>query len=672
MTPRRVLFTMASFVVVVVIMVTAAMRSNGPVRASFTPDAYQVSQAEDTNPDPNILETSLTAQAAAVDIGGGLLASVLTFNGVLPGPQLRVKVGDTVIVHFRNNIAHATGIHWHGIQVPNASDGTPLTQDQVPPGGSFLYRFTANRPGIYWYHPHHHSSTNQVFKGLYGSLIVTDPNDAALVTNGTLPRESETQTLVFSDLTVCKAPGSNDLVTYDPTLPFVGGGALPVQPGPTPKELCETTPLDEDGNPRGMYAAGEVPNIQRGGHSGRVNEGQTITTNGVNVGARAGSPSAPGALSPTASVLDVRAGQGLRLQMINAAAVRFMRLRLTTSTGVMVPLVRVGGQGGLLDYAVIEGGNVAGFDFKYDSGQVLLDPGDRAEVVAVIPADATGVLTLWTEDFSRTGLGFARIPTVPVAHFEVTGPAATPYAIAAGTPLRAATGNLVPAFGAPTLALLDPAAFAAPKPGLATQNISLTNTAHGLGINWHHRCARDVARLHTCRATRFVALRRDGRAREHVGTDGPESHPGPPPVSPARFPGAANRSDETRKPDLYVPLSRDQRHRRRSAAIHVALPRAHRRSTAHGRDDAWWSTWAMGLSLSHLSPRGLRDDLRVQCRGQQRQRAATRQQQRSSCAGPGQFQHGRHLLRSRRRCGHALGLVWEHCRQRCCALDMDT
>ena len=132
-------------------------------------------------------------------------------------------------------------------------DGTPFTQNQVPPGGEFLYKFTVTRPGIFWYHPHHHASTNQVFKGLYGMIVVEDPNEAPLIANGTLPPASQTKPIVLSDITVCKAPGSNDAadVRRRRRCRGPGGGALPVQPPPTPLTLCETPPIDEDGVARG-------------------------------------------------------------------------------------------------------------------------------------------------------------------------------------------------------------------------------------------------------------------------------------------------------------------------------------------------------------------------------------------------------------------------------------
>ena len=137
-----------------------------PAHAISGGSPYEVPLVIDTNPDPDIVETTIIADEATVDIGNGVMAHALTFNGTIPGPEFRLKVGDTVIVHFENHLARATGIHWHGIELANASDGTPLTQNKVEPGGKFLYKFMVTRPGIYWYHPHHHSSTNQVFKGL--------------------------------------------------------------------------------------------------------------------------------------------------------------------------------------------------------------------------------------------------------------------------------------------------------------------------------------------------------------------------------------------------------------------------------------------------------------------------------------------------------------------------
>ena len=485
---RPVMFVAA--IVAAVLYVFAASRFTAPAIATSGTDPYVVPLVTDTNPDPTIVETTITAQGAVVDIGNSVMASVLTFNGSIPGPEFRLHVGDTVIVHFKNNLGHPTGIHWHGIELANASDGTPLTQNMVQPGGTFIYKFKVTRPGVFWYHPHHHSSTNQVFKGLYGSLIVTDPNEAALQADGTLPSAAQTRTLVLSDITVCKAAGSNDATTFVNTQPWLDGteGALPDQPGPPkmPVSLCETAPLDEDGNILAVpFAAGVVPNTQPGGNSGAVSEGQIVLTNGMNVGGRAGSPSAPGALDAGAHTLDVQAGQGVRLQIVNTATTRFFRLKLTDAAGAMIPLVRVGGQGGLLDEAVVEGGIVSGFDFRYQLGEVLLDPGDRADVVFAVPPAASGVLTLWTKDFERTGPSgrFTGLPTVPVAHFNVAGAAGSIFTIAAGTDLRLATGDPQIALPAASATLLAPASFSPAKPGLPGQDIQLTNASNILGIN---------------------------------------------------------------------------------------------------------------------------------------------------------------------------------------------
>src|SRR5439155_9145678 len=168
--------------VAIAVAVSLAL-SLSAVRATSGGDPYSAPDVTDTNPDPNIVETTIIADEATVDVGNGVTAHAFTFNGTIPGPTFHLKVGDEVIVHYENHLALPSAIHWHGVELSNGMDGTPFTQNMVQPGGTFLYKFKVTRPGMFWYHPHHHTSTNQVFHGLYGLIVVTDPNEAALVNN---------------------------------------------------------------------------------------------------------------------------------------------------------------------------------------------------------------------------------------------------------------------------------------------------------------------------------------------------------------------------------------------------------------------------------------------------------------------------------------------------------
>ena len=94
------------------------------------------------------------------------------YNGQMPGPELRVREGDTVRVTLRNQLPVPTTIHWHGVNVPNAMDGVAgLNQAPVEPGATFVYDFTATPAGTRWYHSHTDPAL-QVPIGLYGALIV--------------------------------------------------------------------------------------------------------------------------------------------------------------------------------------------------------------------------------------------------------------------------------------------------------------------------------------------------------------------------------------------------------------------------------------------------------------------------------------------------------------------
>ena len=68
-------------------------------------------------------------------------------------------------------------MHWHGVRVPIEMDGVPeISQPEVKKGESFTYDFVVRDAGLYWYHPHVMSAA-QVGFGLYGPLLVEDPND---------------------------------------------------------------------------------------------------------------------------------------------------------------------------------------------------------------------------------------------------------------------------------------------------------------------------------------------------------------------------------------------------------------------------------------------------------------------------------------------------------------
>ena len=99
---------------------------------------------------------------------------VWTYNGVEPGPVLRVRQGVPFRAVVENTLPEPTTVHWHGIRLPNAMDGAPgLTQPAIKPGERFTYAFTPPDAGTFLYHSHENSLA-QVGRGLAGALIVEE------------------------------------------------------------------------------------------------------------------------------------------------------------------------------------------------------------------------------------------------------------------------------------------------------------------------------------------------------------------------------------------------------------------------------------------------------------------------------------------------------------------
>ena len=138
---------------------------------------------EDLDPAEGRFEGVLSAAPVTLDMTGEDV-EFLAYNGSIPGPLIRVGLGDAVSIRFDNQLPDdaewASGIHWHGIEGYNASDGTPVTQVATMPGESFTYEFRATRAGTFWYHPHVRGA-QALFAGLYAPLVVVDPDEAELI-----------------------------------------------------------------------------------------------------------------------------------------------------------------------------------------------------------------------------------------------------------------------------------------------------------------------------------------------------------------------------------------------------------------------------------------------------------------------------------------------------------
>lgn len=116
----------------------------------------------------------LTAAPTELPLIDGHKLRVWAYNDQVPGPTLRIRLGETLRVRFTNKLPQETTIHWHGVRLPNAMDGVPyVTQQPVQPGETFVYEFTPKDAGTFWFHPHVRAS-EQVERGLYGVLIVED------------------------------------------------------------------------------------------------------------------------------------------------------------------------------------------------------------------------------------------------------------------------------------------------------------------------------------------------------------------------------------------------------------------------------------------------------------------------------------------------------------------
>jgi FtsP/CotA-like multicopper oxidase with cupredoxin domain/serine/threonine protein kinase len=138
---------------------TAFLGGNRPMRPSFP-------RAASTGV---VRAYTFEAAPAQIELGGQRIAT-WAYNGMLPGPEIRLTEGDTLRVTVKNRLPEGTTIHWHGVPLVNSMDGVPgVTQQPILPGQDFVYTFVTPAAGTYLYHSH---AGLQLDRGLYGPLII--------------------------------------------------------------------------------------------------------------------------------------------------------------------------------------------------------------------------------------------------------------------------------------------------------------------------------------------------------------------------------------------------------------------------------------------------------------------------------------------------------------------
>ncbi len=115
----------------------------------------------------------LTTKIVQWEVSPGTVYEAWTYNGTMPGPEIRIRQGQTIRVRLKNELPESTSIHWHGLEMSdNTQDGvTFVTQDPVLPGQTYVYTLTPINCGSHMYHSHH-AADAQVPLGLLGALIV--------------------------------------------------------------------------------------------------------------------------------------------------------------------------------------------------------------------------------------------------------------------------------------------------------------------------------------------------------------------------------------------------------------------------------------------------------------------------------------------------------------------
>lgn len=153
---------------------------------------------------PQLVQAELVAQEVVGQLADGTTYPYFTFNGSIPGPFIRARVGDTVEITLRNETDNA---FVHSVDLHAATGpGGGGEVSQIQPGETKVFSFQALNPGIYVYHCATPSVPHHIASGMFG-LILIEPE-------GGLPMVDREFYVMQSEIYTAEAFGSLGELTF--------------------------------------------------------------------------------------------------------------------------------------------------------------------------------------------------------------------------------------------------------------------------------------------------------------------------------------------------------------------------------------------------------------------------------------------------------------------------
>jgi len=120
--------------------------------------------------EPETVRIDLETVEIVGQLADGTTYSYWTFNGKVPGPFFRIRVGDTMEVHLKNltNSTMSHSVDFHAVTGP----GGGATMTQTPPGEETVFTAKALKPGLFVYHCATPMVAQHIANGMYGMILV--------------------------------------------------------------------------------------------------------------------------------------------------------------------------------------------------------------------------------------------------------------------------------------------------------------------------------------------------------------------------------------------------------------------------------------------------------------------------------------------------------------------